>query len=246
MFALKTEKEMVLTRERSEREHSGKNANAMGGRYVLTADQPCSDCFGSFGTLDSEQGEPCGVSGATSPGAHACLCISRDWPGFWSPAGEKALLTAVWGLPFRAWAPPGGRASAFPAPGAAPRGGACGQRPAAQPRLHREPAGCLSERRPKSSGRRRGCRALSGDTVLSGVTRNPLRSRIPWGLALHPAPSLRGSPVTRPPPAHYAFLFLPKEGCREAKRRRLTFRTTRSSAKWRGPAQGGGRFQVLS
>ena len=148
MFALKTEKEMVLNRERSEREHSGKNANAMGGRYVLTADQPCSDCFGSFGTLDSEQGEPCGVSGATSPGAHACLCISRDWPGFWSPAGEKALLTAVWGLPFRAWAPPGGRASAFPAPGAAPRGGACGQRPAAQPRLHREPAGCLSELRP--------------------------------------------------------------------------------------------------
>ena len=31
-----------------------------------------------------------------------------------------------------------------------------------------------------------------------------------------PWPSLGGSPVTRPPPTHYAFLFLPGEGCREA------------------------------
>lgn len=40
MFALKTEKEMVLNRERSEREHSGKNTNEHNGRPIRADRRP--------------------------------------------------------------------------------------------------------------------------------------------------------------------------------------------------------------
>ena len=48
------------------------------GRPICTRtpDQHRSDYFGRFGALNSEQGQLCGVSGA-SPGVHACLCIHK-------------------------------------------------------------------------------------------------------------------------------------------------------------------------
>lgn len=142
--------------------------------------------------------------------------------GILGPAGE-GLINSRQGLPFKSVAPPGGASAAGP-------GRLRGQRLRPRrrsARLHREPAGCLSERRPKSSGRRRGCRALSGRHCALRVTRNPLRDRIPWGLLSPCALLLAGSPVTRPPPAHsHAFLFLPKGGLSGGKETSADFKDT--------------------
>lgn len=212
---------------------------------MLTADQTCSDSFGSSGTLASEQGEPCGVSGATSPGAHACLCISRDWPGFWSPAGEKALINSRVGSPVQSVGATTGPRVRLPGPG----GGSEGRRlPAAPGRsapaargarwlLIRAQAEVFRKTQRLQSPLGRHC-ALRGDQESVAKSYSVGSRSPPW-------PSLGGSPVTRPPPTHYRSFFSQGRAVGR-QRRRLTFRTTRSSAKWRGPAQGGGRFQVLS
>lgn len=150
------------------------------------------------------------------PGGPRLLVYLRDWPGFWSPAGEKALINSRVGSPVQSVGATTGPRVRLPCPG----GGSEGRRlPAAPGRsapaargarwlLIRAQAEVFRKTQRLRSPLGRHC-ALRGDQESVAKSYSVGSRSPPW-------PSLGGSPVTRPPPAHYAFLFLPGEGCREA------------------------------
>lgn len=148
----------------------------------------------------------------------SCLVprISRDWPRFLSPAGEKALINSRVDLPFRTGAPPRARASTFPTPGAIPRGGTWRQCPAAQPPAAQGALWLLTRAQAEvfwKAQRIWGCRALSSRHYAVQGDQGSVAKSYSVESRSPPCAFFGGKPtVTRQPPKHLCVLFSPREG----------------------------------